>query len=80
MPTGVKGDENVTKRIDPDIKVLQACIRALDSSSSSKMLRANLEFLVERYGYPGGWAKSRKWSGITKAEDDLAQAMNDLRP
>ena len=22
----------------------------------------------------------RKWSGITKAEDDLYQAMNDLRP
>ena len=70
----------VTKRIDPDIKVLKACIRALDSSSSSQTLRANLEFLVDRYGHPCAWAKHRKRNGITKAEDDFYQAMNDLRP
>ena len=50
----------VTKRIDPDIKVLKACIRALDSSSSAQMLRANLELLVDRYARPGAWAQHRK--------------------
>ena len=43
----------MTKRLDPDIKVLRGAKRALDESSSLKMLRANLEFLWDRYiGHP----------------------------
>jgi hypothetical protein len=37
------------KRIDPDIKAIAACIRALDGSSSRDMLAANMEFLYDRY-------------------------------
>jgi hypothetical protein len=39
----------MTKRLDPDIKVLRACVRALDCSSSLRMLRANMEYLWDRY-------------------------------
>ena len=39
----------MTKRLDPDIKALRAASRALNGSSSKKMLRANLEFLWDRY-------------------------------
>jgi len=37
------------KKLDPDIKILKACIRALDKSSSRRMAKANLEFLMDRY-------------------------------
>ena len=37
------------KRMDPDIKVLKACVRALDRSSSARMLKANVEYLYDRY-------------------------------
>jgi hypothetical protein len=39
----------MTKRLDPDIKALGACVRALDKSSSLRMLCANTEFLWDRY-------------------------------
>lgn len=39
----------MTKKLDSDIKVLRAAARALNGSSSQKMLRANLEFLWDRY-------------------------------
>ncbi len=37
--------------IDRDIQVLADCITALDRSSSRTMKRANLEFLLSRYGF-----------------------------
>jgi len=37
------------KRLDPDIKALRGAVRALKGSSSPKMLRANLEFLWDRF-------------------------------
>lgn len=39
----------MTKRLDPDIKVLKACVRALGQSSSKRMLKANMEYLWDRY-------------------------------
>lgn len=39
-----------TKRIrDKDILALKGAVRALDKSTSKQMLRANLEFLWDRY-------------------------------
>ena len=37
------------KPFDPDIKALRGAIRALSYSSSPRMLRANLEFLWDRF-------------------------------
>jgi len=39
----------MTKRIDPDIKALRACVKGLNGSSCRRMLLANLEFLWDRY-------------------------------
>lgn len=39
----------MTKKLDSDIKALRAAVRALNGSSSQKMLKANLEFLWDRY-------------------------------
>lgn len=39
----------MSKKIDRDIRVLRACVRALDQSSNDRMLKANLEFLYDRY-------------------------------
>jgi len=39
----------MSKRLDPDIKALRACVRALKASSSPKMLLANMEFLYDRF-------------------------------
>ena len=38
----------MTKRLDLDIKALRACVRALDRSSS-RMRKANVEYLYDRY-------------------------------
>lgn len=39
-----------TKRIrDKDVLALKGAVRALDKSSSPRMLRVNLEFLWDRY-------------------------------
>ncbi len=37
------------KRLDPDIRALREAVRGLERSSSERMLRANLEFLWDRY-------------------------------
>jgi hypothetical protein len=37
------------KRQDPDLLVLKACCKALDKSTTPRMLKANLEFLLDRY-------------------------------
>ena len=39
----------MTKRLDPDIKALGMCIRALEASSSRRMQVANVVFLYDRY-------------------------------
>ncbi len=39
----------MSKPIDPDILVLKRCCRALNKSTSRKMLRASLEFLNDKY-------------------------------
>lgn len=44
-----RGGEEVSKKMDPDVKVLRACVRELEKSSSPRMLRANLRFLWDRY-------------------------------
>ena len=36
-------------RLDPDIKALGACLRALRGSSSPRMAEANLRFLLDHY-------------------------------
>ena len=38
-----------SRRIDPDILVLRQCVRSLSKSTSPRMLRANLEFLMDRF-------------------------------
>ena len=35
--------------MDQDIKVLRVCAKALEKSTSPRMLRANLEFLWDRF-------------------------------
>lgn len=37
------------QKLDADIKALTAACRALDGSSSQRMLRANMHFLWDRY-------------------------------
>jgi hypothetical protein len=39
----------MTKPLDPDIKVLRACVKALQGSSSRRMLGANMDFLWDRF-------------------------------
>lgn len=38
----------MTKRIDPDVLVLKRCVKAL-LKSTPRMLRANLEYLRDRF-------------------------------
>ncbi len=38
-----------SRRIDPDISIVKACVRALNKSSSREMLRANLVYLWDRF-------------------------------
>lgn len=37
------------RSVSADLSVIKTCVRGLDKSTSSKMLRANLEFLMDRY-------------------------------
>ena len=37
------------KKIDADLLVIKRCCKALESSSSKIMLRANMEFLIDKY-------------------------------
>lgn len=39
----------LSRRVDTDISALKACIRGLDKSTSRRMLKANLEYLIDRY-------------------------------
>ncbi len=39
----------MTKKIDPDIKCLRACVRHIDQSTSRRMEIANVEYLYDRY-------------------------------
>jgi len=37
------------KPMDPDIKALRACVRALEKSSTEKMKKVNVLYLYDRY-------------------------------
>lgn len=37
------------KKMDPDVKALRTCVRALLASSSERMLVANMEYLWDRF-------------------------------
>jgi len=37
------------KKLNQDLLVLKKCCKALESSSSRRMLRANMEFLIDKY-------------------------------
>ena len=38
----------MSKKLDPDIKVLRACMKALRQSSSKRAMRANVKYLYDR--------------------------------
>lgn len=42
-------EELLGRRVDGDSSALKACIRGLNKSTSRRMLKANLEFLLDRY-------------------------------
>ena len=48
-PTAVVCKELLGRRVDDDLSALKTCIRGLNKSTSPRMLKANLEFLVDRY-------------------------------
>ena len=53
----------MTKKIDVDIKVLRASVRALDKSSTPRMLKVNMEYLYDRYiRNPPNKNPARQWS------------------
>lgn len=57
----------MTKSIDRDLKVLRVTVRALLTSSSPRMLRANMEYLWDRFvRHPNA--------------DDLAQIADEEAP
>jgi hypothetical protein len=39
----------MSKKLDPDIKALKMCQRALETIGTKRMLAANVEFLYDRY-------------------------------
>lgn len=39
----------MTKPLDPDIKALKGAVRALQHSSSRRMLKANMDYLWHRF-------------------------------
>lgn len=48
-PKPVRSTRLLGRRVDGDISALKACIRGLNKSTSPRMLKANLEFLLDRY-------------------------------
>ena len=44
-------EESEMKTIDRDVLVLKRCCKALEQSSSRRMLLANMVFLIDRYVY-----------------------------
>lgn len=39
----------MTKKLDRDLKVLKACVRAIKKSSCERMVKANVEYLYDRF-------------------------------
>ena len=39
----------MSKKIDPDISVLKACVKALGKSSSRESIHANIAYLLDRF-------------------------------
>jgi hypothetical protein len=64
-PKRERGRYTMSKRLDPDILVLRRCVAALDKSSSKKMVRANLEYLWDRYVAHPSKAEGRAQGGKT---------------
>ena len=40
---------NTKRKVDGDVSALKACVRGLNKSTSRRMLKANLDFLFDRY-------------------------------
>ena len=58
------------RALDRDIKVIRATVRALDTSSSLRMLRANLEYLWDRYlGHPSVQTLA-PWKGVKQPSNE----------
>jgi len=38
----------MTKKLDPDFRAIKECVRALERSTSPRMLKANLDYLYDR--------------------------------
>lgn len=55
----------MTKKLDPDLRCLREAVRALNRSSSRRMLKANLDYLYDRYIYH----PSRELPAALAAED-----------
>lgn len=39
----------MTKKLDGDVRALRGCVRALEFSTSERMLKANVEYLYDCY-------------------------------
>ncbi len=48
MSAPARKRERKSRALDPDIKCLRACVRAIEATSP-RMRRANLEYLWDRY-------------------------------
>jgi hypothetical protein len=55
----------VRMRRDRDVLALERCCKALDRSTSPKMLKANLDFLVDRYITHPNYLFRRKEFGLS---------------
>jgi hypothetical protein len=43
----------MSKKLDPDIRALKMCVKALEKIGTPRMLQANLDFLVGRFRKKG---------------------------
>jgi len=61
LPTSPKS----SRRVDPDLSALKACIRGLNQSTCERMLRANVEFLVDKYLKRCIWSRDENGLFVT---------------
>ncbi len=59
----------MTKKLDRDVKVLRACVRALDQSSNPRTLNVNMQFLFDQYRNPNVRKKLAAEMGARKAAE-----------
>lgn len=68
----------MTKKLVPDVLALKRAIRALNGSTSRKMLRANLAFLVDRYiTHPSAGLPEHLRVAEKSAENEQTQKIGD---